>query len=58
MEYTLELMLPVPIPYYSESHEDTTLLWRREFFLPNPHLKHVMLREDSTRYGIYDVGEN
>ena len=53
MEY-----FPVLIPYYSESHEDTTLLWLRELFFPNPHLKHVMLREDSTSYGIYDVGEN
>ena len=58
MEYSPELMLPVPIPYYFESHEDTELLRRREFFLPNPRLKHVMLREDSTRYEIYDMGEN
>ena len=58
MEYSPEFMLPVPIPYYFESHEDTVLLRRREFFLPNPRLQHVMLREESPGYGSYDVGEN
>ena len=56
MEYSLELMLPVPIPLYFESQEDTALLWRREFLLPNPRLKHVMLREDSTEYRSCDLG--
>ena len=58
MEYSPELVLPVPIPYCYKPHEDMALLRRREFFLPNPRLKHVMLREDSTGYGSYDVGEN
>ena len=50
MEYSFELVLPVPILHYFESQEDTTIPWWREFFLPNPRLKHVVLREDSTEY--------
>ena len=58
MEYPPELVPLVAIPYYYESHKDTALLRRRELFLPNPHLKHVMLSEKSSGYGSYDAGGN
>ena len=58
MEYSPELVFPVPIPYCYKPHKDMALLWWREFFLPNHRLQHDMLRKENSRYGKYDVREN
>ena len=51
VEYSPKLMLPVPILYCYEPHKDRALPWRRKFFLPNPHLQHIMPRNESSGYG-------